>query len=101
MTQFEINGCANEEYSLAFEEMESIVSQIQLPAEELEQLKQIQTAWIKQAVFECDFFYGQLEKGPEGSLYYRNGSMAPMRRGWCLAERVKFRIDEIKDAYLP
>jgi uncharacterized protein YecT (DUF1311 family) len=49
---------------------------------------------------DCEFFYGQIYTDEDGNLHYEWGSMAPMQRGFCEAERYKQRIQELKFAYL-
>ena len=99
-TQMDLNNCANLERELAKEELQKIISQIDFSREEKQAFDQLQVEWQKQVEKECEFFYGQLHADENGNLHYKWGSMAPMQRGFCEAERHKQRIQELKFAYL-
>ena len=99
-TQLDLNNCANLERELAKEELEKIISHIKFSPEEKQAFDQLQMDWEKQVEKDCEFFYGQILTDENGNLRYKWGSMAPMQRGFCEAERYKQRIEELKFAYL-
>lgn len=99
-TQFDLNNCANLERELAEGELEKIISQIDFSQEEKQAFGQLQAEWQKQVEKDCEFFYGQIYSDENGNFHYKWGSMAPMQRGFCEAERYKQRIEELRFAYL-
>jgi uncharacterized protein YecT (DUF1311 family) len=99
-TQMDLNNCANLERELAKEELEKIISQIEFSAEEKQAFDQLQMKWRTQVEKDCEFFYGQIYTDENGNFHYKWGSMAPMQRGFCEAERYKQRTKELKFAYL-
>lgn len=100
MTQVELNGCANYEYQLALKELDKIIAQINIPEKDMQELERIQAIWQKQMEYECDFFTSRTITDENGDLHYIGGSMAPMNRGFCMANRTKERIKELQLYFL-
>jgi uncharacterized protein YecT (DUF1311 family) len=100
VTQGDLNNCANLERELAKNELDKIISRIKFSPEEKEVFDQLQLEWEKQVEKDCGLFYGWLLTDGNGNLHYKWGSMAPMQRGFCEAERYKQRIKELEFAYL-
>lgn len=100
MTQHEINDCAGLELELANTELMRIISLIEFSPEDKETFNKLQDVWRQQVEADCEFFYGQLVNDGDGHLYYKGGSMAPMRISLCISSRIQQRIDELKLAYL-
>ena len=100
MTQAAMNGCAGSEYQLALKDLDKIVAQIKISEKDLQELKQIQVIWQKQMEHECDFFTSRTITDENGNLHYLSGSMAPMNRGFCMANRTKERIRELQLYFL-
>jgi len=100
MTQLEINDCAGLELELADAELTRTISLIDFSPEDKKAFDKLQETWRQQVEAGCEFFYGQVVDDGNGHLYYKGGSMAPMRRTLCIASNIRQRIDELKLAYL-
>ena len=100
MTQREINDCAGLELELADTELTRIISLIDFSLEDRESFDKLQETWMQQVEADCEFFYGQLVDDGNGHLYYKEGSMSPMRISLCISSRMRQRIEELKLAYL-
>ena len=88
VTQLDLSGCAAEERFLAQAELEDILSRIELPPEEKEELDQLQQEWEILVERNCMFYYDKW------------GSMRPMQQSMCIALRIKERTQELKLVYL-
>jgi uncharacterized protein YecT (DUF1311 family) len=101
MTQGEMNDCSNQEYELALKELDQTIAQIKIPEKDMQDLKQTQATWQNQMEHECDLFTGRVITDENGNiLRYVGGSMAPMERGFCRANRTKARINELKTYFI-
>ena len=100
MKQGAINDCANLEYQLAVKELDETIAQIKIPEKDMQELEQIQATWQKQMEYECNFFASRTTTDENGNLQYIGGSMAPMDRGFCMANRTKERIKELQLYFL-
>lgn len=99
ITQMDLNSCAVQEFELSKTELEKTVSEIKFSPEENQKFDQLQKEWQILIEKDCEFLYGQLYTADNGALLYKRGSMAPMLRGLCLAERYKQRTEDLKFAY--
>ena len=88
MTQMEINQCAAQALEQADQELNRVYTQYRagLQAKDWQALKQVQLAWIKFRDLDCK----------QVASIYEGGSMQPMVRSNCLAERTRERISHLE-----
>jgi uncharacterized protein YecT (DUF1311 family) len=87
-TQTDINICWGNEYKAADAQLNKTYQQLValLDAAERNQLKNVETAWIKYRDANCDFVADQ----------YKGGSMRPMIYALCMADVTTNRTTELK-----
>ena len=88
MTQMEMNQCAAQALEQADQELNRVYTQYRadLSAKDRQALKQVQLAWIKFRDLDCERI----------ASVYDGGSMQPMVRSNCLAERTRERISHLE-----
>jgi uncharacterized protein YecT (DUF1311 family) len=87
-TQLELNQCAGNAYKAADGELNQVYRKLvaMLDARDKDQLKVVQTAWLKYRAAHCEFVGDQ----------YKGGSIRPMIYAFCLADVTKNRTTELK-----
>lgn len=88
MTQMEMNQCAARALELEDQQLNRVYNQYRaaLQLKDKETLKQVQLAWIKFRDLDCK----------RVASVYEGGSMQPMVRAHCLAERTRERITHLE-----
>jgi uncharacterized protein YecT (DUF1311 family) len=88
-TQLEMNDCAGQKYEKANKELNKAYSEYRkrLSDTQKQLLKNTQLAWIKFRDLACEFESSGVD----------SGSARPMTRNFCLAEKTRVRLKEIKE----
>ena len=88
MTQTEMNQCAAQALEQEDQRLNRVYNQYRagLQAKDRQALKQVQLAWIKFRDLDCK----------QVASVYEGGSMQPMVRAHCLAERTRERITHLE-----
>jgi uncharacterized protein YecT (DUF1311 family) len=96
ITQLEMNACAVAEYEQAIAALDEAAAALTLAEADRALLEGIQQEWQAQVERDCSFFFGQTDTAADGTVIYRNGSMAPLLVLGCQIRRAEQRLEELR-----